>query len=75
MNPFEAIQGRDYDCIAPSINCRADRGGAEIHEIELGSRVVRVLAHSAQEAKSAATDHIFEAGLLKEEPDYTQPLF
>ena len=46
---------KEYDIAAPSIQCRADREGAEIFEIDCGSLgVVRVLHFSRQEAEELA---------------------
>ncbi len=54
MNPFEMIEGRDYDCKGASIQCRADREGATVFEIHSGNVVVNALAHTIAEATEAA---------------------
>lgn len=54
MNPFEAIQGRDFDHIASSIQCRIDRAGAEIYVVNVKGRDIRVMAHSKEDAENCA---------------------
>lgn len=61
MNPFEAQLRHDYDLVASNIQCRADRDGAQIFEVEAQSGfyrggTFRVLAHTETDAQMAADD-------------------
>ena len=60
MNATELQEGRDYDCVAGDIRCRADRPGATVHEITVGTRTIRVLAHDEARATIAAQNHVEE---------------
>lgn len=61
MNPvFSLEQGSDFDLVAASIQCRADRVGATVHEIVVCGYTVRVLAHSLADAKEAADAYAVE---------------
>ncbi len=54
MSVYEITEGRDFDCVAAQIHCRADRDGARVIEIASGNVVVQVLAHDEQAAREAA---------------------
>jgi hypothetical protein len=43
-----------YDLCDPSIRCNADKFGAEVFEVEVGRKVVRVLTFSQEEAAQIA---------------------
>lgn len=43
-----------YDLCDPSIRCNADKFGAEVFEVEVGRKVVRVLTFSQEEAEQIA---------------------
>jgi hypothetical protein len=49
---------KEYDIAAPSIQCRADKAGAEIFEIDCGCLgVVRVLHFSRKEAEELGKEY------------------
>lgn len=57
MSVYELTEGRDFDCVAAHIHCRADREGAQVFEIASGNCVVNVLAHSEPDAREAAESY------------------
>lgn len=57
MSVYELTEGRDFDCVAAHIHCRADRAEAQVIEITSGNVIVRVLAHSEPDAREAAESY------------------
>lgn len=60
MSVYEMIEGRDYDCKADNIQCRADREGAQVFEIKSGNVIVNVLAYTEADARTAAETYAAE---------------
>jgi hypothetical protein len=58
-----------YDLCDPAIRCNADKFGAEVFEVEIGRKIVRVLTFSQGEAEQLARS---EKERPKEETDHQE---